>query len=60
MGKRKKPLQLRSRERVELIIRATRTLATELEISEITTSLIATRAGVPVGSIYQYFENKIQ
>ncbi len=58
MGKRKKPLQLRSRERVELIIRATRKLATELEISEITTSLIATQAGVPVGSIYQYFENK--
>jgi AcrR family transcriptional regulator len=58
MGKRKKPLQSRSRERVELIIKAARALAIETEISEITTSLIATRAGVPVGSIYQYFEDK--
>ena len=58
MSKRKQPLQSRSRDRVTKIIQATRELVLTTEINDITTSLIAKNAGIPVGSIYQYFEDK--
>ncbi|WP_169567469.1 TetR/AcrR family transcriptional regulator [Sneathiella limimaris] len=58
MNNRKQPTQARSRQRVQKIISATRELATTAEISNITTSSIAKAAGVPVGSVYQYFEDK--
>jgi AcrR family transcriptional regulator len=58
MSKRKQPLQSRSKERVTQIVQAARELVLSTEISNITTSLIAQKAGIPVGSIYQYFEDK--
>lgn len=58
MSIRKKPLQSRSRERVAKIVQATRELVLTTEINDITTSSIAKKANVPVGSVYQYFEDK--
>ncbi len=55
---RKTPLQLRSKERVERIIATTEQLVISCDPSEITTSLIAEKANVPVGSVYQYFEDR--
>lgn len=58
MRKRKKPLQNRSRERVERIVAATRDLLALGDDLDITTSTIAKKAEVPVGSVYQYFEDR--
>ncbi|MEH6477476.1 MAG: TetR/AcrR family transcriptional regulator [Sneathiella sp.] len=55
---RKTPLQLRSKERVERIIETTEQLLIDCDPTQITTSLIARKANVPVGSIYQYFEDR--
>ena len=57
-GLRKLPTQARSRARVEAILRAAGTLLGEVGYDGVTTNLIAERAGVPVGSIYQFFETK--
>ena len=57
-GLRKLPTQARSRARVEAILKAAGTLLGELGYDAVTTNLIAERAGVPVGSIYQFFETK--
>lgn len=55
---RRKPSQKRSRKRVEVILAATRSLLQEQGVAAITTTRIAERAGLPVGSIYQYFPDK--
>jgi len=55
---RKTPLQARSKERVEKIISSAEFLLKQDELSQLTTSRIAARAGVPVGSIYQYFKDR--
>jgi AcrR family transcriptional regulator len=57
-GLRKLPTQARSRERVETILKAAGALLGEVGYDGVTTNLIAERAGVPVGSIYQFFETK--
>ena len=57
-GLRKLPTQARSRARVEAILRAAGALLGEVGYDAVTTNLIAERAGVPVGSIYQFFETK--
>jgi AcrR family transcriptional regulator len=51
-------VQRRSRERVERILDAAADLVTEHGVAELTTRAIATRAGVPVASIYQYYADK--
>ena len=56
--RRREPSQKRSRERVEQILGATRSLLREQGVATITTTRIAERAGLPVGSIYQYFPDK--
>src|SRR5215471_11347722 len=57
-GLRKLPTQARSCARVEAILKAAGTLLGEVGYDAVTTNLIAERAGVPVGSIYQFFETK--
>ena len=56
---RRKPSQERSRDRVERILAATATLLGETPIDKLTTAAIAERAKVPIGSVYQYFPNKL-
>jgi len=55
---RRKPAQARSRQRVEGILDAVAELLVERGFDVITTRLMAERAGIPVGSIYQFFPNK--
>ena len=55
---RKPPTQARSRARVENILKAAGTLLGEVGYDGLSTNLIAERADVPVGSIYQFFQGK--
>lgn len=56
---RRKPRQERSRDRVERILEATAALLGDTPVDKITTAAIAEKAGVPIGSVYQYFPNKL-
>ena len=55
---RKQPVQQRSAKRVEQMLGACATLIDELGYDGVTTTLIAERAGVAVGSLYQFFPDK--
>ena len=55
---RKKPLQGRSRETVGFVLEAAAQLFGELGYEGTTTNRVAERAGVSIGSVYQYFPNK--
>jgi AcrR family transcriptional regulator len=55
---RRMPTQARSRERVELILRTARELIGERGNDAVSMREIATAAGVPIGSVYQYFPDK--
>jgi AcrR family transcriptional regulator len=57
-GLRKLPTQARSRARVADILKAAGALLGEVGYAELSTNLIAERADIPVGSIYQFFEGK--
>jgi AcrR family transcriptional regulator len=57
-GLRKMPTQARSQARVANILKATGALLGEVGYADLTTNLIAERAKIPVGSIYQFFEGK--
>ena len=52
------PKQARARERLAKILDATRTELEERPVAEITMDAIAGKAGVPVGSLYQFFGSK--
>ena len=55
---RKRPLQARSKVTVSAILEAaTQILAAEGELT-LTTKLVAERAGVSIGTLYQYFPNR--
>ncbi|MBW2315286.1 MAG: TetR/AcrR family transcriptional regulator [Deltaproteobacteria bacterium] len=56
---RKRPTQARAQERVRLILDAAREIAKCEPIESVTTTAIAERAGLPVGSLYQYFPNRL-
>ena len=56
---RRKPSQERSRDRVERILDATAALLEDTAVDKITTAAIAEKASVPIGSVYQYFPNKL-
>jgi AcrR family transcriptional regulator len=55
---RKRPAQQRSRETVRVLLEAAARVFEERGTAAATTDAIAERAGVSVGSLYQYFPNK--
>jgi len=55
---RRVPAQARSRRRVERILDAAAALVVEQGVESLTTRAIASAAGVPVASLYQYFADK--
>ncbi|MFP6598198.1 MAG: TetR/AcrR family transcriptional regulator [Candidatus Hydrogenedentota bacterium] len=55
---RRVPVQARSRERVERILDAAAHLLTEEGYNSVKTNLIAKRAGISIGSVYQFFPNR--
>ncbi|KJH69574.1 TetR/AcrR family transcriptional regulator [Aliterella atlantica] len=55
---RKQPKQERSQATVEAILLATTHILTENGYDQLTTNRVAERAGVSIGSLYQYFPNK--
>jgi AcrR family transcriptional regulator len=58
VGLRRTPQQARSKARVDAVIGALLELVAETErASDLTTADVATRAGVPLGSLYEYFED---
>jgi AcrR family transcriptional regulator len=57
-ARRKEPQQERARETVEAILVAAGDLIARHGWASVTTNRIASRAGVSIGSLYQYFPNK--
>lgn len=57
-GPRKAPTQARSQARVANILKAASSLLGEVGYADLSTNLIAERARIPVGSIYQFFDGK--
>jgi AcrR family transcriptional regulator len=55
---RRQPRQARSQERVRRILSAAEELFVEGAVGSTTTNAIAARAGVPIGSLYQFFPDK--
>lgn len=55
---RKIPQQQRSRRTVDALIEATALLIAERGEERLTTNHVAARAGVSIGSLYQYFGDK--
>lgn len=55
---RRKPTQDRARLKVELILEAAMQLLETGEIDSLTTNAVAARAGVSIGTLYQYFGSK--
>lgn len=55
---RKKPIQARSKQRVESILAVAENRLIELGYDDLKMSDIAKIANVPIGSVYQYFPNK--
>jgi AcrR family transcriptional regulator len=55
---RKSPVQARSTASVEAILKATIQVLQRVGKERLTTTLVAARAGVSVGTLYQYFPNK--
>jgi AcrR family transcriptional regulator len=57
-GGRRAPVQARSRRRVAEILDGTARLVDEVGPDAVTTTLIAERLGIAVGTIYTYFEDR--
>ena len=55
---RAQPVQKRAQERRNLILGITAELLEEVGQDDLTTILVAKRAGVSVGTLYHYFPNK--
>jgi AcrR family transcriptional regulator len=55
---RKRPRQERARHKVGLILEATQRLLDQGGIDSLTTNAVAEKAGVSIGTVYQYFDSK--
>ena len=55
---RNKPKQLRAQLTVDAMLQATEELIKEFGFEQISTNKIAKRAGISIGSLYQFFPNK--
>jgi AcrR family transcriptional regulator len=55
---RKQPSQQRSKDTVDAILDATTRVLKQVGFDGLTTNAVAERAGVSIGSVYQYFPNK--
>lgn len=55
---RRKPQQARSQMKVELLLEAAMRLLEEGDIASLTTNAVAAKAGVSIGTLYQYFDSK--
>jgi AcrR family transcriptional regulator len=55
---RKQPKQARAQATIDAILEATAATLTEVGYDRATTNVIARRAGVSIGSLYQYFPHK--
>jgi AcrR family transcriptional regulator len=55
---RRTPVQRRSRERVERILRAAEQLVVSAGVDALTTRAVAERARIPVATLYQYFADR--
>jgi AcrR family transcriptional regulator len=58
LSPRRQPLQDRARRRVDRILDVTERLLAARDLEALTTAEIAERAGIPIGSVYQYFPSK--
>ena len=58
LSPRRRPVQGRSRETVEVILAAAAQVLERQGLAGFTTNAVALRAGVSIGSLYQYFPNK--
>lgn len=56
---RVKPVQERSRKKIDAILDATAQLLERYGIEAVSTSAIAEAAGIPVATVYHYFENRL-
>ncbi|HKB89024.1 MAG TPA: TetR/AcrR family transcriptional regulator [Opitutaceae bacterium] len=59
LAPRKRPTQERARVTVDAILDAAAHIFTGTEFDVVTTNDVAERAGVSIGSLYQYFPNKL-
>ena len=57
LGK-KRPLQKRSKVIVDSIVESTTRILESIQYDQISTNKIAKKAGVSIGSLYQYFKNR--
>jgi AcrR family transcriptional regulator len=55
---RRAPKQDRAHHKISLIFEATTRLLDSVEISRLTTNAIAAKAGISIGTLYQYFDDK--
>jgi AcrR family transcriptional regulator len=58
LSPRRRPVQQRSQQRFDSIVNAGRDALVETGIEALTCEMIAARAEIPLGSVYQYFPNK--
>ena len=57
-NRRRQPLQARAQHKVALIFEATQRLLSVSDIDSLTTNAVAEKAGVSIGTLYQYFDGK--